>query len=208
MYKKIAQSLIVLLRAACNGFMIVLYLSELFNKLTNTYVIGRTRRMVTYEKDFEVFNEKRVMYFLFLNNTSGALDAIDSKNKVYMDADTFCKGDNLGSLPADSYLPEFYEDSAVLKSARDNLASPFIVFAEVFIILMMTGLTILNTFWISYYLKPYHIPLFLRGAKTSEWFDRIRVGNSFFTFIWLLSGCMPNLNFVEIGNLCLKTTTS
>lgn len=96
-------------------------------------------------------------------------------------------------------MPEFNEDSLVLKSARDNLISPFIVFAEIFILLVMTFVTIFNTFWIATHLRPYHIPLFLRGVNTTEWFDRQRANNAFFTFVWLITGCMPNLNFVGIG---------
>ena len=91
---------------------------------------------------------------------------------------------------------------------RNGLTDTFTIFSQVFILLLMTAITLTNKFWVSFYLRPYHIPLFLRGAKTTEWHDRFRISNSLYVFCWLLSGCIPALNFIDIGVKCLHATNN
>lgn len=55
------------------------------------------------------------MYFLYINNTDGALDAMDSSNKDYIlenpTVEEFCDAGLAGSKYE---LPEFSEDSQIL----------------------------------------------------------------------------------------------
>ena len=146
------------------------------------------------------------MYFLYLNNTKGALDAVDSLNKEYkLDVDAFCKANLTGDMKG--MLPEFNETAKYMLDVRNNMEDTFTVFAQVFILILMTFITLVNTFWMAYSLRPYHIPVFLRGAKTTDWHERFRISNAFFTFTWLLSGCMPSLNFTDYGEKCLAATS-
>ena len=67
---------------------------------------------MTGVRDFQPFTESRVMYFLYINNTDGALDAMDSANKDYIlenpTVEEFCDAGIVGST---FELPEFNEDS-------------------------------------------------------------------------------------------------
>jgi len=63
-----------------NVLMIFVYAQLFVLSVENGYFIGRTRQSVTVEKNFEVYSVNKVLYFLYLNNTEGAVDAIGAKN--------------------------------------------------------------------------------------------------------------------------------
>jgi len=186
-----------------------MYFNEFVSTVTNKYVIGRTKRYVSGVRDFQPFNESRVMYFLYLNNDEDAIDAIDSSNKEYiMDVESFCDTGLSDEYYAGDHLPEFNEDSMVLYYARQNFTSPFILLMEVFILGLMAFLLLFNTFWVTHSLRNYHIPVIVRNTTVSWWLQRMTVGNVIFFVTWLISGTLPYLSLVMIGSKCLSTTTS
>ena len=73
------------------------------------------------------------------------------------------------------------------------------------ILILMTALTVFNTFYVPNHLKEYQIPIIFRGAETNVWFDRQRIHNTIFFFITVLGGCMPTLTLLNIGSPCLHT---
>ena len=74
-----------------NVAMIAMYSSLLLKQLNNSYFIGRTRQAVTVTKDFDTYEVNKVLYFLYLNNTKGAVDASTGQNNLMVtDIHLFC----------------------------------------------------------------------------------------------------------------------
>ena len=74
-----------------NVAMIAMYSNLLVKQLSNHYFIGRTRQAVSVTKDFETFQVNKVLYFLYLNNTKGAIDASSGQNNLMVtDIHKFC----------------------------------------------------------------------------------------------------------------------
>ena len=80
-YKICSKNLVNIVMAVLNGAMIFIYANLLLNSLNYQYFIGRTNREIQYTIDFEEFSQIKVSYFLYLNMTDNAIDAIDHRNR-------------------------------------------------------------------------------------------------------------------------------
>lgn len=122
-------------------------------------------------------------------------------NKLSFDIEESCQLDVAGNL-----YPELYEELTVAQRIKDNLNGSFVLISQIFILLLMFLLMAFNTFYVPSKLMPYQIPLILRGAETSDWFDRARLSNLIFALIFVLAGCIPMVGTTNFGQPCLTST--
>ena len=205
-YKFISKNLINLAMAWLNVIMIGLYARALLESWNYRYFIGRALVNEVIEEDFEVLVVDKIKYFLYLNSSVYAVDAVDANNQdILSDVESLCLPKQMRDLGAEYHMPEFFEDPQDLVRIRSNISSYFVKASEVGIMLLMAGLTVLNTFYVNSRMKGYQIPVLFRGAETNEWYDRMRIHNLLFFSICVLGGCLPNLAFFTFGEICLNT---
>ena len=102
-------------------------------------------------------------------------------------------------------MPEYRDRASDFILIRSNWTGFFERLTELMILIMMSAITVFNTFYVPNHLKEYQIPIIFRGAETNVWFDRQRIHNTLFFANIIFSGCMPSLALMNIGSPCLHT---
>ena len=194
-YKKFVSTMAIVLMGAAMIFNIVVYGFKIVSLQKEPYFIARTRFEVQKEIDFEQIKVTEIKYFLYKNQTAGAMDAGDDLNLFTVEnIDTLC--DDSGY-----YLDS---DSARLTGLRDNISSPFMLVSEAYILLLMAVTMIFATIIIPQKMKEHHVPMLMRQADENMFHVMMRVRCFVFLFYITLSGCLCHLTNY-FADTCLHT---
>ena len=94
-----------------------------------------------------------IQYFLYKNDTEGAVDAGDDLNNyIATDIAQLCENDGF-------YL---HENPDSLLSVRDNIQSNFMLISEGYLLLLMVVTLVAVTIIIPQKMKEHHVPMLLR----------------------------------------------
>ena len=160
---------------------IVYYGMLIANLQKNKYVIAVTRYEVEKEVDFEAITVNEIKYFLYRNETEGAIDAGDgSTSYIESNIDHLCENNG--------YF--LWSDPVQLKSSRDNIYSNFTLVSEGYILLLMTVVMLMVTVIIPSRMKEYHVPMLLREAGENMFHVMMKIRVYIFMFFITLSGCL------------------
>jgi hypothetical protein len=97
-------------------------------------------------------------------------------------------------------------DIETAKRVRNNIYSIYSRASTAFVLLLMIFLACLSTIYIPYYLKEFSIPAILRMTNDNMFFSTMRIRTlTFFSFM-ICGGCLPQLNFYIVEDMCLRTT--
>ena len=127
-YKKFVST-----TAICFMFLAMVYNIAVYGLLVRDlqqgkYYLARTRYDVVKQIDFEDIQTNEIKYFLYRNETEGAMDAGDDLNTfIAQDIEVLCENDGV-------FLDSDY---VKLLSVRDNLSSAFMLTSEAYILLLM-----------------------------------------------------------------------
>lgn len=195
-FKKCNSSLIVLMMGTSCILMLSLYLYSCYLAWTNKYYISRTYMTVTEVIDYETITSKKIEYFLYRNQTDGALDADGSSGISYIvtDVKSTCGGSFEALLDLNRVV-----------NIRNNMVSIFMKISEVLILLLMLLAAFLACVWIPYNMNEYDIPIYLRETESNVWLDFLKMRLIAFALFITLSGCLPQFNFYNLTDLCLHT---
>lgn len=152
-YKKFVSITAILLMGSAMLLNIAAYGFFISNLQKDKYFIARIRYEVQKEVDFENILVNEIKYFLYKNETEGAVDAGDDLNNFIVDELTdLCEHDTI-------YLES---DPDRARGIRDNINSVFMLTSEAYILLLMTILLITVTILIPQKMREHHIPMLMR----------------------------------------------
>lgn len=135
-YKKFVSITAILLMGSAMLLNIVAYGYFISNLQKDKYFIARIRYDVEKEIDFENIIVSEIKYFLYKNETAGAIDAgSDLNNFIVEELSDLCEHNQI-------YLES---DPDRAKGVRDNINSVFMLTSEAYILLLMTILLITVT---------------------------------------------------------------
>ena len=183
-YKKFVSTTAICFMALAMLFNIAGYGLLIKDLQQDQYFLARTRYNVTKEIDFEQIETNEIKYFLYKNETEGAIDAGSDLNSfIADDIDILCENDGV-------FLDSDY---IMLLSVRDNINSPFMLASETYILLLMVISMIFATIIIPNKMKEHHVPLLMRQADENMFHVMMRVRGFVFLFYMTLSGCLCQL---------------
>ena len=97
-------------------------------------------------------------------------------------------------------------DMEIAKQIRNNIYSVYSRMSTGFVLVLMIVLACLSTIYVPYYLKEYSIPAILRVTNDNMFFSTMRIRTlTFFSFM-ICAGCLPQLHFFIVEDVCLHTT--
>ena len=152
---------------------------------------------VTKTIDFEEITTNEVFYFLYRNETEGAIDAGAENNFfIVIDSEAACEGNGA-----------YYDtDPDRITKIRDNISGTYMMVSEVYIFFLMIVLMFFAVFLIPIKMREHHIPMILRKADENNFHLIMRARNFCLLQFILLSGSLTHLSNYYVEDICLHTT--
>lgn len=197
-YKKCVSTLATVLMGTCMLLTLGVILYNFYRLNEGTFFLSRTRKPITRTIDFEEITTVEVFYFLYRNQTSGAIDAGEENNFfIVNDAEKLC-----------NYEGVYFESNPNrITTIRNNIYASFMVVSEAYIFILMLVLLFFTVYLIPVKMKEYHVPIILRRADENMFHVIMRGRNACLLIFIALSGSLPHLFNYFVEDVCLHANT-